>query len=144
MVTLSFAVSDMASFDDLGKIAPSAWVLEKGRYKLYIGTSVRDAAELDFAYEQAETVTVRQCGNVLAPSRLAKRLQADGTWEDLPAAQIVDTDANALEPLDPNTLEAVAPETRARGRYWLAQPYPEGLRPLSDVAEGKLSLTMRT
>lgn len=140
MVTLSFAVSDMASFDDLGKIAPSAWVLEKGRYKLYIGTSVRDAAELDFAYEQAETVTVRQCGNVLAPSRLARRLQADGTWEDLPAAQIVDTDANALEPMDPNTLEAVAPETRARGRYWLAQPYPEGLRPLSDVAEGKLSL----
>ena len=28
-------------FDDLGKIAPSAWVLEKGRYTLYAGTSVR-------------------------------------------------------------------------------------------------------
>ena len=100
-VTLSFAVSDMASFDDLGKIAPSAWVLEKGRYD---------------------------------------RLLADGTWEDLPAAPAVDTDANVLEPLDPNTLEAVAPEARARGRYWLARPYPEGVRPLSEVAEGKLTL----
>ncbi len=139
-VTLSFAVSDMASFDDLGKIAPSAWVLEKGRYDLYLGTSVRDAEKLDFAWEQAETEIVRQCRNVLAPSQLAKRLQADGTWEYLPAAPAVDTDANALVPLDPNTLEAVAPEARARGRYWLARPYPEGVRPLSEVAEGKLTL----
>ena len=44
-VELTFAVSDMASFDDLGKIAPSAWVLEQGRYALYVGTSVREAAE---------------------------------------------------------------------------------------------------
>ena len=139
-VTLSFAVSDMASFDDLGKIAPSAWVLEKGRYDLYLGTSVRDVEKLDFAWEQAETEIVRQCRNVLAPSQLAKRLQADGTWEYLPAAPAVDTDANALVPLDPNTLEAVAPEARARGRYWLARPYPEGVRPLSEVAEGKLTL----
>ena len=139
-VTLSFAAAGMASFDDLGKAAPSAWVLEKGRYTLYLGTSVRNAAALDFAYEQAETAIVRQCGNVLAPSHLAKRLQADGTWEALPAAPAVDTDANALVPLDPNTLEAVAPETRARGRYWLARPYPEGARPLSDAAEGTLSL----
>ncbi len=139
-VTLSFAVSDMASFDDLGKIAPSAWVLERGRYDLYLGTSVRDVEKLDFAWEQAETEIVRQCRNVLAPSQLAKRLQADGTWEYLPAAPAVDTDANALVPLDPNTLEAVAPEARARGRYWLARPYPEGVRPLSEVAEGKLTL----
>jgi len=78
-VELSFAVSDMASFDDLGKIAPSAWVLEKGRYDLYLGTSVRDAEKLDFAWEQAETETVRKCRNVLAPSHLKKRLLADGT-----------------------------------------------------------------
>ncbi len=139
-VTLSFAVSDMASFDDLGKAASSAWVLEKGRYKLYLGTSVQEAEELTFAYEQAETEVVRQCKDVLAPSHLAKRLQADGTYEDLPAAPAVDTDANALEPLDPNTLEAVAPAIRARDRYLLSQPYPEGVHPLSDVAEGKLSL----
>ena len=139
-VELSFAVSDMASFDDLGKIAPSAWVLEKGRYALYLGTSVRDAEKLDFAWEQAETETVRKCRNVLAPSHLKKRLLADGTWEDLPAAPAVDTDANVLEPLDPNTLEAVAPAVRARDRYLLSQPYPEGVRPLSQAAEGKLAL----
>ena len=139
-VTLSFAAADMASFDDLGKIAPFAWVLEKGRYDLYLGTSVRDAEKLDFAWEQAETETVRKCRNVLAPSHLKKRLLADGTWEDLPAAPAVDTDANVLEPLDPNTLEAVAPAVRARDRYLLSQPYPEGVRPLSQAAEGKLAL----
>jgi beta-glucosidase len=139
-VTLSFAAADMASFDDLGKIAPSAWVLEKGRYALYVGNSVRDAVELDYAWEQAETETVRKCRNVLAPSHLKKRLLADGTWEDLPAAPAVDTDANVLEPLDPNTLEAVAPAVRARDRYLLSQPYPEGVRPLSQAAEGKLAL----
>ena len=53
-VELSFAIADMASFDDLGKIAPSAWVLEKGRYTLYAGTSVREAVELDWAWEQKE------------------------------------------------------------------------------------------
>ena len=139
-VTLSFAAADMASFDDLGKIARSAWVLEKGRYALYLGTSVRDLEELEFAYEQAETEIVRLCKDVLAPSHLAKRLRADGSWEDLPAAPPVDTDANALVPMNPDTLEAVAPEVRARKRYWLSKPYPEGVRPLSDVAEGSMTL----
>ena len=76
-VELTFAVSDMASFDDLGKIAPSAWVLEKGRYPLYMGTSVRDTVELDWAWEQPETVVLAQLSASLAPSRLEKRLRKD-------------------------------------------------------------------
>ncbi len=138
-VELSFAVSDMASFDDLGKIASCAWVLEQGRYDFYVGTSVRDAAELSFAYEQAGTEVVRQLSGVLAPSRLAKRLLADGSYEALPAAP-VDTEANVLEPLSAGEAEAVAPAVRARKRYPLPHPYAEGVQPLSSVAEGKLTL----
>ena len=85
-VELSFAVSDMASFDDLGKIAPSAWVLEKGRYALYVGNSVRDAVELDYAWEQAETEVLVRLSASMAPSHLSKRLLGDGSYEDLPAA----------------------------------------------------------
>ena len=66
-VELSFAASDMASFDDLGKVAPSAWVLEKGRYALYVGTSVRDTVELDWAWEQGETAVVRTVSDSLGP-----------------------------------------------------------------------------
>ena len=139
-VKLSFAIADMASFDDLGKIAPSAWVLEKGRYALYMGTSVRDAGELDWAWEQKETETVRQCGDVLAPSHLAERLLADGSYEKLPAAPAVDTNANLFQPLTAAQSEAVAPAVPGRGRWMLTQPFPEGVQPLSAVAEGGLTL----
>ena len=139
-VELSFAIADMASFDDLGKIAPSAWVLEKGRYAQYAGTCVRDAAELGWAWEQKETEVIRQCGDVLAPSRLANRLLGDGGCEELPAAPAVDTDANLLQPLTAAQAEAVAPATRGRERWMLTEPYPNGAQPLSAVAEGKLSL----
>ena len=139
-VKLSFAIADMASFDDLGKIAPSAWVLEKGRYALYMGTSVRDAGELDWAWEQKETEVIRPCGDVLAPSHLAERLLADGSYEKLPAAPAVDTNANLFQPLTAAQSEAVAPATPGRGRWMLTQPFAEGVQPLSAVAEGKLIL----
>ena len=139
-VELTFAVSDMACFDDLGRIASSAWVLEKGTYKFCLGTSVRDAAELAYTYEQAETRVVSQLSASLAPSHLAKRLLADGSYETLPAAPAVDTDANLLQPLTAAQAEAVAPATRGRERWMLTEPYPNGAQPLSAVAEGKLSL----
>ena len=139
-VELSFAIADMASFDDLGKVAPSAWVLEKGRYALYMGTSVRDARELDWAWEQKETEVIRPCGDVLAPSHLAERLLADGSYEKLPAAPAVDTNSNLFQPLTAAQSEAVAPAVPGRGRWMLTQPFPEGVQPLSAVAEGKLTL----
>jgi len=137
---LSFPVSDMASFDDLGEIAPCAYVLEKGRYAFYVGNSVRDAVELAFAYEQAETKVIRQLSDSLAPSYLAKRLLADGSYEALPAAVPVDTQANVLQRLSAAEAEAVAPEVRRRERYPLPHPYAEGVQPLLAVAEGKLTL----
>ncbi len=139
-VELSFAIADMASFDDLGKVAPSAWVLEQGRYALYAGTSVRDAMELGWAWEQKETEVIRPCGDVLAPSHLAERLLADGSYEKLPAAPAVDTNSNLFQPLTAAQSEAVAPAVPGRGRWMLTQPFPEGVQPLSAVAEGKLTL----
>ena len=139
-VKLSFVILDMASFDDLGKIAPSAWVLEKGRYALYLGNCVRDARELAWAYEQEDTRVVRQCGDYLAPSQLSKRLLADGSYEDLPAAQAVDPYENVLEPLTAAQAEAVAPAAPGRGRWMLTQPFAPGSKPLSAVAEGELTL----
>ncbi len=139
-VELSFAIADMASFDDLGKIAPSTWVLEQGRYALYAGTSVRDAVELGWAWEQKETEVIRPCGDVLAPSHLAERLLADGSYEKLPAAPAVDTNSNLFQPLTAAQSEAVAPAVPGRGRWMLTQPFPEGVQPLSAVAEGKLTL----
>ena len=38
-LALSFKAEDMASFDDLGKLQKSAYLLEKGDYKVFVGTS---------------------------------------------------------------------------------------------------------
>ncbi len=136
---LSFPVADMASFDDLGKVQAAAWVMEAGVYKLYLGNSLAGAKELDFAWEQSETAVTEQLQSLMAPSYLKERLLADGTYEPLPAAPAIDTNATVLTPLGDVT-EAVAPAVRGRERYLLMKSLAEGAKPLSDVAEGKLSL----
>ncbi len=136
---LAFPIEDMASFDDLGKVRQSAWVLEAGAYRFYAGDSSLDARELDFVWEQKADRVVSQLQSRLAPSHLAKRLLADGTYEPLPAAPAADPNENILPPLTEPT-EAISPETRGRGRYPLFRPYAEGAQPLQAVAEGKLSL----
>lgn len=50
----------MASFDDLGKVAKSAYVLEAGSYVFYVGNNVRDAKKLDFTYDLAEAKVTAQ------------------------------------------------------------------------------------
>lgn len=45
-VTLTFHVSSIASYDDTGIIKKSAYVLEKGLYAIYAGTSVRDVQKV--------------------------------------------------------------------------------------------------
>lgn len=84
---LSFAVADMASFDDLGKIKKSAYVLEKGDYTFHVGTSVRDTQQADFTYTRKEDTVTQQCTDWCRPFKLAKRMLADGSFEALPMGE---------------------------------------------------------
>ena len=108
-VVLSFTVEDMASFDDLGKVAKSAYILEAGSYVFYVGNNVRDAKKLDFTYDLAEAEVTAQYTSLAAPHKLEKRLLADGTYEALP------TD-NGLERQDKLTLEGFLPAVKAQER----------------------------
>ena len=83
-VAMSFDINDMASFDDLGKIQKSAFVLEAGNYEFYLGTSVRDAEKVDFEYVVEETRVTEQLKNWCKPFKLAKRMLSDGSFEELP------------------------------------------------------------
>ncbi|MBR4858132.1 MAG: glycoside hydrolase family 3 C-terminal domain-containing protein [Clostridia bacterium] len=83
-VVVSFDVNDMASFDDLGKIAKSAYVLEKGNYEFYLGTSVRDNVKLDYVYTVESDTVIQRLKNWCKPFRLAKRMLSDGSFESLP------------------------------------------------------------
>ncbi len=86
-VVLSFDVNDMASFDDLGKIIKSAYVLEKGNYEFYLGTSVRNAEKLAFEYEVKESKITEQLKNWCKPFKLEKRMLSDGSFEALPMGE---------------------------------------------------------
>ena len=86
-VVLSFDVNDMSSFDDLGKIAKSAYILEKGSYEFYLGTSVRKAEKLAFEYEVKDNIITEQLKNWCKPFKLEKRMLSDGSFESLPAGE---------------------------------------------------------
>ena len=86
-VAISFDVNSMASFDDLGKIAKSAYVLEKGNYSFYLGTSVEDCEKLGFEYTVENDTVTEQCSQLCRPFKLKKRMLADGSYEELPLGE---------------------------------------------------------
>ncbi len=89
VVSLSFDLRAQASFDDLGKIAKSALVLEKGEYRVFAGQNVREN-ELALSFTLEKDRVVRRLNEYMAPVKLEKRLLADGSYEPLPKAKPVD------------------------------------------------------
>ncbi|MBQ2696916.1 MAG: glycoside hydrolase family 3 C-terminal domain-containing protein [Clostridia bacterium] len=81
---MSFNISDMASYDDMGDIEKSAYVMEAGEYKIYVGTSVRDAKEIEFRYELKENKICQKLTEYCKPTKLGKRLTATGEYIDVP------------------------------------------------------------
>ena len=87
-ITMSFRISDMASYDDENEFA---YILEKGLYKIYLGTDVR-SAEICCEYEQAKSEIVKRHKQVCAPSESGafKRMKyIDGSirYEDVPTVK---------------------------------------------------------
>lgn len=137
---MSFAVEDMASYDDLGKVRKAAWLLEKGTYAFYVGTSVRDAKKLDFTYEVGEDVVTKQLTSRLTPSCLVKRMLADGSFEELPQGEPNDPNANELQGMAFEEMEGFVPAVRGRGRYQRWKEPFKGEHPFIEVAEGKITV----
>ena len=144
-VTLSVPVSALASYDDLGKVRKSAWVLEKGQYSFYIGTDCANAAKCDFAYEVKEDTVTEQLQERCAPRALPKRLHSDGSWEELPQRAPAD-DGTADETLGSpeDLLRYYQPQQRAEERQfmpWAPEAQANKKPQLISVAEGKMSLS---
>ena len=105
-MTLSFPVSDMASYDDLGKLQMSAYVLEQGDYRFFAGSNCRDLHEADWHYTVTDKfVVTKQLTQKCAPNQLKKRMLSDGSFEPLPNFPIAEYDVPA--PVNP----AKAPDT---------------------------------
>ncbi|MCM1303523.1 MAG: glycoside hydrolase family 3 C-terminal domain-containing protein [Lachnospiraceae bacterium] len=128
----------MASYDDLGKVARAAYIMEQGSYHLYVGTSVRDVVA-DFVMELPQSVIVKQLANRLTPTSLKKRMCADGSYEELPMGEPFQTDASILEPLPLEKTNGLAPAVKPRSRYkmWGEE---KKVHTLDEVAEGNITL----
>ncbi len=113
--------------------------MEKGEYRFYIGTSVRDTLVRDFAFELEENVVVQQLSTKMAPLQLSKRMLSDGSYEELLQKGSVDTDANVLERMDENSVDGLTPIVKFRDRY-VAWHKDENIHKLSEVADGSLSM----
>lgn len=129
----------MASYDDLGKVKKSAYVLEPGIYHFWLGGSVREAREIPFFVEKKETEIVAQYTEKCAPRALKKRLLADGTYEEMPQRPTKER-VLGLAPQDVEKLEGVIPSVLERKQVQLSQPPAPGTIMLADVAEGKATL----
>lgn len=81
---LSFDIKDMASYDDIGDVCKSAYVLEKGTYKIFVGNSVRNVKEAEYKYELSEDTIVEQLTQYCTPENLGKRLTATGEYAPVP------------------------------------------------------------
>ena len=79
-IMLDFAADDMASYDDIGVVCESAYIMERGEYRLFTGNSVRNVAELDFRHIETQTRIIKRLTKYCAPERLGKRLTANGEY----------------------------------------------------------------
>lgn len=121
-IVIEFNVADMSSYDDLGKLKMSAYVLEQGEYTFYVGNNCRNLIAADYRYTvDAKFVIAQQLSQKCAPNKLEKRLLADGSFESLPSFEIKEYD------IKPFVNTATIPENE--------KPFM-----LIDVANGKVTL----
>ena len=136
-VEIRFPIGQMASYDDLGKVQKSAWVLEAGEYRFFMGTDVRAAKPADFTWVLEANRIVAQLTARMTPTQLKRRMRSDGSYEPLPLGTPNDPNADALVRMPDDQVNS-NPKVRAEDYYIFTR---ENTRPqLIDVAEGKRSL----
>lgn len=139
LIKVSVDIKNLASYDDQGLVQKSAWVLEKGKYRFYVGENVRDAGETEFIYEVTEDRVLEQLSERLKPYGLTKRMLADGTFQEVQVEE-KPQDPCGFERQDPLSLEGVLPIVRGESGKSLLRMQMEKKPQLIDVYKGKMSL----
>ena len=130
----------MASYDDLGKVCKSAYLLEAGEYHFYVGGNVRTATEAESSWILEDLLVVEQLSEKVAPNSLPKRMLADGSFEELPQGQLPDKDDCIFPKMTDAEELFVRPAVRGEKSLNVAKPYGDGKKNLIDVADGKVSM----
>ena len=129
-LSLTVPFSAFASYDNSGKTGhASAYVIEAGTYRFYLGHDVRSAARV-WEYAQAQTVVTEQLTTIAPPQEsfriISAAEQADGSRK--PVTTAVDTQTIDLRGKILAALPPAIPQTGNKG-YKLA-----------DVKSGKVSM----
>ena len=126
----------MASYDDEGRIAKSAYILEAGTYSLYAGFNVRETVKAGSIMTLDRDIVLEQLTEKCAPRQLTRRMCSDGEY--MPVTH----EENVQRPDDDQSIipfDGQAPEEN----NWLEE-YCTWIEPvgtfLRDVWEGKISL----
>ncbi len=131
-VTIRFPVYTFASYDDVGAVCQSAWVLEQGEYTFFVGNNVRDCQKVDFVYPVAEDRILEQVSARCRPQRLSWRMKADGSHAPVDNAPALPFPVFDIE----NAPSGWAPENKWNAQF-ITDKAPHSLM---DVAVGKLTL----
>lgn len=139
-LTLSVDRKTLASYDDEGRIAKSAWVLEKGEYHMYIGEVSPANDWTDDMLVLSEDTIVEQLSSHLAPSKLTERMNSDGMMELVGTVDCQGLEANVLEPIADGLCEGRLPGQKAEESRYFWDQETEKIIDFSMVAEGKATL----
>jgi beta-glucosidase len=135
-LTVSFSVDSMASYDDAGVTGqPSAYVLEAGTYRFYVGTSVKNLGEVAVQGQGGYVVealqVVEQLQEALAPTESFSRMKPGAQKED-GSYEIVTEDVPSRKVSLADRIEKNLPVT-------LKQTGDQGLK-LRDVYDQKVGM----
>jgi len=111
----------LASYDDTGIWQKSAYILEGGDYRLYLGTSVRDVAACYTYHVDGDFRLIQQLTERCPCLALPRKMHADGSFEELPMKGM------------PRPQEFPYPPA-------ITEKAPETLKKLDAVADGEISL----
>ncbi|MBR6594468.1 MAG: glycoside hydrolase family 3 C-terminal domain-containing protein [Clostridia bacterium] len=101
---LSLHCDGLASYDE----SLAAYVLKKGTYTIYIGSSVRSLSAV-YSFD-TDACVVKQLANRCAPSKLPRRLKSDGSYETLTVSEYPPkADRSHLPPDPKEDVEHVVP-----------------------------------
>ena len=147
-VFLSFETDSLASYDDLGKVARSAYIMEAGEYRFHLGNSVRNTVPVPFVHTEMTDRITKQLSERVAPVALPSRMLADGSFETLPVTSDGSRDINPafVEGLQPHKGSWRDELAFSTGKPGEKEGAPEASKAagerllLQDVAEGRCSL----
>ena len=136
-VFLSLNADQVASYDDMGKVAKSAYVCEAGEYRFHLGNSVRNTQVVPFVHVEKENRVTVQLQERVAPVLLKKRMLADGSYEELPVQP--DT-GKEMNPLFVEGKQPYKGDWREELALSAGEGTPEEKAMLIDVAEGRVTM----